>query len=48
MVLVVNPRRRGAAVYRPGRSVLVLSEQDEISGSDIVPGWSIRIQDVFH
>jgi Uma2 family endonuclease len=47
MVVVVNPRRRGVTVYRPGRPVLFLTEQDELSGNDVVPGWSVRIQDLF-
>jgi Uma2 family endonuclease len=46
-MVVVNPRRRGVAVYRPGRPVLFLTEQDELSGDDVVPGWRVRIQDLF-
>jgi Uma2 family endonuclease len=47
MVVVVNPRRRGVTLYRPGRPVLFLTEQDELSGDDVVPGWRVRIQDLF-
>ena len=47
MVMVVNPRRRGVTIYCPGCPVLFLTEQDEISGSDIVLGWSIRVEDLF-
>jgi Uma2 family endonuclease len=47
MVVTVNPRRRSVTVYRPDRPVLFLSEQDELSGDDVVPGWSIRVQDLF-
>jgi Uma2 family endonuclease len=47
MVVVVNPRRRGVTVYRPGRPVLFLTEQDELSGNDVVPGWTIRVRDLF-
>jgi Uma2 family endonuclease len=47
MVVVVNPRRRSVTVYQPARPVLFLSEQDELSGDDAVPGWSIRVQDLF-
>jgi Uma2 family endonuclease len=47
MVVVINPRRHRVAVYRPDRPVLFLSEQDELSGDDIVPGWSIRVRDLF-
>ena len=47
MVIVVNPRRRSVTVYRPDRPVLFLSEQDELSGDDVVPGWSIQVRDLF-
>ena len=47
MVIVVNPRRRSVTVYRPDRPVLFLSEQDELSGDDVVPGWSVRVRDLF-
>jgi Uma2 family endonuclease len=45
--VVVNPRRRRVTVYRPDRPVLFLSEPDELSGDDVVPGWSIRVLDLF-
>jgi Uma2 family endonuclease len=47
MVVVVNPRRRGVTVYRPGRPVLFLTEEDELSGNDVLPGWTIRVRDLF-
>jgi Uma2 family endonuclease len=47
MVVTINPRRRSVTVYRPDRPVLFLSEQDELSGDDVVPGWSIRVHDLF-
>jgi Uma2 family endonuclease len=47
MVVVVNPRRRNVTVYRADRPVLFLSEQDEISANDVVPGWSIHVRDLF-
>jgi len=46
-MVVVNPRRHAVTVYRPGQPVLFLTEHDELSGNDVVPGWSIRIQDLF-
>ena len=46
-MVVVNPRRRGGTVYRPRQAVLFLTEQDELSGNDVVPGWSICVQDLF-
>jgi Uma2 family endonuclease len=47
-MVVVNPRRRGVTVYCPGQPVLFLTEQDELCGNDVVPGWRVRIQDLFH
>jgi Uma2 family endonuclease len=47
MVVTINPRRRSVTVYRPDRPVLFLSEQDELSGDDVVPGWSVPIRDLF-
>jgi Uma2 family endonuclease len=47
MVVVVNPRRRSVTLYQADRLVLFLSEQDEISGNDVVPGWSIHVRDFF-
>jgi Uma2 family endonuclease len=47
MVIVLNPRRRRVTVYRPDRLVLFLAEPDEPSGDDVVPGWSIRVRDLF-
>jgi Uma2 family endonuclease len=46
-VVVVNPRRRSVTVYRADRPVLFLSEQDELSGNDVVLGWSIHVRDLF-
>jgi hypothetical protein len=34
-------------VYRPDRPTLFLSEQHELSGDNVVPGWTIRVQDLF-
>jgi Uma2 family endonuclease len=47
MVVTVNPRRRRVTVYRPDRPVRFLSEQDTLSGDDVVPGWSIPVRDLF-
>jgi Uma2 family endonuclease len=46
-MVVVNPRRHGVTVYRPGQPVLFLTEHDELSGNDVVPGWRVRVQDLF-
>ena len=47
MVIVVNPRRRSATVYRSVDEVEVLSEDDTIDGGDVVPGWTMSVRDLF-
>ena len=47
MIVVVNPRRRSVTVYRPDRPTLFLSGQEELSGDNVVRGWTIRVQDLF-
>jgi Uma2 family endonuclease len=47
MVLVVNPRRRAVAVHRPHQAVRVLAESDVVDGEDVVPGWTLRVGDIF-
>ncbi len=43
---VIDPKRRTTKVYRPGRDVRVLHEQDELDGEDVVPGFRCRLADV--
>jgi Uma2 family endonuclease len=47
MVLVVNPRKRIVTVYRSLTQITILTESDLLSGDDIVPGWQVRVGDIF-
>jgi Uma2 family endonuclease len=47
MVIVVNPNRRAATVYRSRTDVLVLGENDAIDGADVVPGWKLPLREIF-
>lgn len=47
MVLVVNPRRRTVTVYRSPHEIAVLTEGDTIEGGEVVPGWTVRVRDIF-
>jgi Uma2 family endonuclease len=47
MVLVVNPRRRVVAVYRPQRALRELTEIDTLDGEDVVPGWMLPVREIF-
>jgi Uma2 family endonuclease len=47
MVVVVNPRRHTATVYRSFKEVVVLSKNDAIDGGDVVPGWRLPLRELF-
>jgi Uma2 family endonuclease len=47
MVVVVNPRRRTAAVYRSRSDIALLTENDSLDGGDVVPGWTLPLREVF-
>ena len=47
MVVVVNPRKRTVTVYRSLTEIVILTEQDTLTGGDVVPGWSLPVRDIF-
>jgi Uma2 family endonuclease len=47
MVIVLNPRRRTAAVHRPGAPPRTLANDDVLDGEDVVPGWSVSLSELF-
>jgi Uma2 family endonuclease len=47
MVLVIDPRQRTVTVRRPPTDVTILTENDEIDGADVVPGWRLPVPIVF-
>ena len=47
MVVVLNPRRRGAQVHRPGAPVRILTAEDVLDGEDVVPGWRVPLAELF-
>ncbi|MCU0493716.1 MAG: Uma2 family endonuclease [Chloroflexaceae bacterium] len=47
MVIIINPRKRTVTVYRSLLQIVVLREQDTLDGSDVVPGWTLPINDLF-
>lgn len=48
VVWVVNSQSRSVTVYRPDGTINVLSESDELTGDDVVPGFKISVSDVFN
>jgi len=47
MVIVINPRKRTATVYRSLTQITAFSEAQTLDGADVVPGWSLRVSDLF-
>lgn len=47
MVIVVNPRRRTSTVYRSRNEVKILSDGDELSGEDVLPGFACKVPSFF-
>jgi Uma2 family endonuclease len=47
MVVVADPRKRVATVYRSLSEIRVLTEQDALDGGDVVPGWSVSVKAIF-
>ncbi len=47
MVWVVNPNGRNVTVYRSTTDVKTLTENDELDGRDVVPGFRRRVGDIF-
>jgi Uma2 family endonuclease len=46
MVAVINPLKRSVSVYR-NLTATLLTENDVLSGEDVVPGWSVPVKDLF-
>jgi Uma2 family endonuclease len=47
MVIGVNLRRQTVTVYRSRTDIVILTKDEELDGQDVVPGWTLRIADVF-
>ncbi|MBW3542735.1 MAG: Uma2 family endonuclease [Planctomycetes bacterium] len=47
LVWVINPEMRTVTVYRPDGSTSRLHEDDELSGEDVIPGFTCRVGDLF-
>lgn len=46
MVIVLDPRKRTAAVYR-GPAARLLSADDSLDGEEVVPGWVVPVKNFF-
>ncbi len=47
MVIVVNPRRRSATVYRSQADMIAFTEADVLDGGDVVPGFELAVREIF-
>lgn len=47
LVVVVDPRRRNVTLYRSRDDIRVLAEDAVLDGSDVVPGWSVSVRELF-
>ena len=45
--VVVDPETRTVTVYRPGAEPVTLTEDQEIDGGDVIPGFDCRVADFF-
>ena len=47
MVVVVNPRQQTVTIYRSRADIIILTQNDTLDGKNVVPGWSLPIQELF-
>jgi Uma2 family endonuclease len=47
LIWVAIPQRRVVVVYRPDRAPRTLTEDDELDGEDVVPGFRLPVRAVF-
>ncbi len=46
-VWVVNPTGQNVTVYRSTTDIKVLTENDQLEGQDVVPGFACRVGEIF-
>ena len=47
MVWVVSPKLHTVTVYRSLTGIVTLTEKDSLDGGDVVPGFEIKLADIF-
>lgn len=47
LVVIVHPHRRDVTLWSPDRTARVLSEGDDLSFGDVLPGFSVPVADIF-
>lgn len=47
LVIVVDPRRRTAAVFPGKEDIRVLTDGEMLQGGEVVPGWEVAVEELF-
>ena len=47
VVVVVDPQRRVATIHRSAVEVVALRETDQLTVPDLLPGWSLALEEMF-
>ena len=47
MVIVINPKKRTATVYRSPTDITHLDENNALDGANVVPGWRLPLAELF-
>ena len=47
LVWIVDPDTRSVEVYAPGQKTITLSEDNTLTGGDILPGFTLAVKDIF-
>ena len=47
IVIVMNPAKWTATVYRSRSDIAVLGVDDTLDGADVVPGWAVAVSELF-
>jgi Uma2 family endonuclease len=47
LVWLLDPEEKKVTIYRPGSGLEFLDESGELSGGDVLPGFSCKVADIF-
>jgi Uma2 family endonuclease len=47
LVWTIDPKRKNVTVHRASKEVFTLSENDELDGEDVVPGFRCHVSEIF-
>lgn len=47
LVWLVHPSNRTVSVYTPDRTARILGENDDLDGGDVLPGFTLRVAQIF-